>query len=196
MMLKVHIYNYQDIPLDVLLSSTYISELERLSFQKYTNLEVKKEKVISSILKNKYIGEYYLNEFGKPLCKDKYFNISHSHGLIAFVMDDVPVGIDIEKIKKVENDLINYISNDDEKKCIHDDESFYEIWTNKEALVKSFGTGIKSNPKEIIGLPINGRRIYKDKVYFNKTIKHDDYVITVSRQIDEDFDLEIIKESI
>ena len=196
MRLKIYIFNSLEVPLDVLLNSKYISLLERSSFEKYKNLEVKKEKVVSSIFKNKYIGEYYLNEFGKPLSKDKYFNISHSHGYVVFIMDDVPIGIDIEKIKKAQDDLISYISNDEEKNYIHDDASFYEIWTNKEALVKAYGTGIKSNPKDIKGLPINGKRIYKGKTYFNKTIKFEDYIISVSRQIDEDFELEIIKESI
>ena len=196
MRLKIYIFNSLEVPLDVLLNSKYISLLERSSFEKYKNLEVKKEKVVSSIFKNKYIGEYYLNEFGKPLSNDKYFNISHSHGYVVFIMDDVPIGIDIEKIKKAQDDLISYISNDEEKNYIHDDASFYEIWTNKEALVKAYGTGIKSNPKDIKGLPINDKRIYEGKTYFNKTIKFEDYIISVSRQIDEDFELEIIKESI
>ena len=196
MKLKIYILNSLEVPLDVLLNSKYISLLERSSFEKYKNLEVKKEKVVSSIFKNKYIGEYYLNEFGKPLSKDKYFNISHSHGYVVFIMDVVPIGIDIEKIKKAQEDLINYISNDEEKQYIRDDASFYEIWTNKEALVKAYGTGIKSNPKDIKGLPINDKRIYEGKTYFNKTIRFNDYIISVSRQIDEDFELEIIKENI
>ena len=37
---------------------------------------------------------------------------------------------------------------------------------------------------------------YKGKVYFNKTVKYQDYVITISRQKNEDFEIEIIGESI
>ena len=44
MEVKIHIYNSKDILLDNLLSSKYLSELEKASFDKYKNLETKKEK--------------------------------------------------------------------------------------------------------------------------------------------------------
>lgn len=194
MEVKIHILNFKDIPLDVLLCSNYLSNEERASFNKFTNIDVKKEKIVSSIFKNKYIGDYYLNEKGKPLSKDIYFNISHSHGVIVFIVDKSPIGIDIEKIKKVEDDLIDYISNEEEKLYIKDEKTFFEIWTNKEALLKAIGTGISSNIKDIPSLPLNSKRSYQDKIYSNKTITFEDYVITVSREDEEEFELKIIKE--
>lgn len=196
MILKIFIYNSTNITIDELLDSKYLTTDDKTSFEKYKNLDVKKEKVISTILKNKYIGKYYLNEFGKPVSDDIYFNISHSHGYVVFVMDDAPVGIDIEKISHAEQDLIDYVSNDEEKKYIHDDQSFYEIWTNKEALVKAVGTGIKTNLKNINGLPINGNRLFEGKIYCNKTIMYDNYILTVSRQKDEHYDLEVVEEDL
>ena len=84
-----------------------------------------------------------------------------------------------------------YISNDEEKLYIHDEISFYEIWTNKEALVKAEGKGIKSRPNLIPGLPLNNIRTYKDKIYMNKTIRYGDYIITTSREGNEDYFLEL-----
>ena len=52
MRVQIHIYNSNDALLDDLLASKYISELETMSFDKYKNLETKKEKVVSSIFKN------------------------------------------------------------------------------------------------------------------------------------------------
>lgn len=196
MKLQIHLYNSKDVLISDLLKSNFLTELEKNSFEKYKIEETKKEKIVSSIFKNKYIGEYYLNEFGKPLSINKYFNISHSHGYVAFVIDNCPIGIDIEVISRVDPQLIEYISSEEEKKYIHDEKSFYEIWTNKEALVKASGVGIRKKPKEIVSLPINGERIFEDKKYFNKTIKYDELIITVSRQKIEDFDLEIIEEVI
>lgn len=196
MVIQIHIYNANETLLDDLLSSIYLSNFDIESFSRYKNIEVKKEKVVSTIFKNKYIGEYYENEFGKPVSDKQYFNLSHSKGNVVFVMDDVPIGIDIEKIDKVEKDLIDYIANEEEKNYIRNEKQFYEIWTNKEALVKAHGTGIKLHPKKIAGLPINGKRTYEGKTYHNKTIFYDGCFITVSRQSDEDFELEIIKETI
>ena len=153
-----------------------------------------KEKAASFILKNKYIGEYHLNEFNKPI-SDKYeFNISHSKGVVVFIKDNTPIGIDIEKIREVETDLIDYISNDEEKEYITNKEKFYEIWTNKESLVKCIGTGIVDKIKEIPSLPLNSKKEYKNKTFYSKTIKYLDYIISISRQENKPFDIKIMEE--
>ena len=196
MNLKVYLLDYRSLPLSFLMDSKYLSELEKISFEKYKNENVKKEKIVSAILKNKYIGDYHLNEYGKPISNNKYFNISHSGGYIALAIDQVPVGIDIENIRNAEEDLRNYISNDEEKKYIHDDESFFEVWTNKEALVKANGNGINQKIKTIQSLPLNAIRNYDNKTYFNKTIKYQNLVITVSRASSDDFNINIMEEDI
>ena len=191
MVLKIYLLDYKNIPLDVLLNSQYISPMEKESFNKYTVEAVKKEKIASTYMKNKYIGKYHRNENGKPICEGKCFNLSHSHGVIVLVIDTVPVGIDIELTRQVEDDLKKFVTNEGEALYVHDETSFYEIWTNKEATVKADGVGIKERPDKLPGLPINGTRVYKDKTYNNRTIKYGDYVITVSRESIEDFSLDI-----
>lgn len=196
MELKIYLLNYQNISLDYLTNSIYFPVEEKLSIEKYRNENVKKEKIVSLILKNKYIGEYYLNEYGKPLSKKMFFNISHSEGYIALVIDQVPVGIDIEKIRPAEEDLKEYISSNEEKDYIHNDETFFEVWTNKEALVKAHGNGINQKINSIPALPINSIKNYDNKTYFNKTVRYQDLIITVSREGSNDFDIDIIKEVI
>ena len=196
MNLKVYLLDYRSLPLSFLMDSKYLSELEKISFEKYQNENVKKEKIVSAILKNKYIGDYHLNEYGKPISNNKHFNISHSGGYIALAIDQVPVGIDIENIRNAEEDLRNYISNDEEKKYIHDDESFFEVWTNKEALVKANGNGINRKINTIQSLPLNAIRTYDNKTYFSKTIKYQNLVITVSRASSDDFNINIMEEDI
>ena len=188
MELKIYLFDSTNISSDELLNSPYISDVEKASFEKYKIEEVKKEKIISTIFKNKYIGEYYLNERGKPICDKCCFNISHSYGVVVFIMDEVPIGIDIEKIRKVDNKLKDFITNEQEKRYINNDEKFFEIWTNKESLLKAHGCGIT-------GLPIKGERVYENKIYINKTIRYKDYVITVSRQSNEDYSLKIVDSS-
>ena len=157
--------------LESLLLSSFLSDENIKELSRYKLEETKKEKAASMILKNKYVGEYSLNEFEKPISKNCYFNISHSKGYVVFVKDDVPIGVDIEKIRPVEDDLIDYISSSEEKKYVKNDKSFYEIWTNKESLTKCLGTGIKEKIKDIPSLPLNDTKIYKEKAYRSITIK-------------------------
>lgn len=196
MTLQIHLLDFKEIPLDVLLSNKFLSNIDKRSFEKFTNIDVKKEKIVSTIFKNKYVGDYYLNDRGKPLSESKYFNISHSYGVIAYVEADNQVGIDIEKIRDVDEDLINYISNETEKSYIKNEKNFYEVWTNKEALSKSIGSGIDKKIKDIPGLPLNSVIKYEGKKFVNKTISYLDYIITVSLMGEAQFDLEIIKEVI
>lgn len=191
MVLKIYLLDYRNVPLDVLLNSQYISPMEKSSFDKYTVEAVKKEKIASTYMKNKYIGSYYRNEFGKPICDDKCFNVSHSHGVVVLVIDKVSVGVDIEKVRPVEDDLKNFVTSIEEAAFASDSETFYQIWTNKEALVKAEGHGIKERPNLIPGLPLNDIRTFKDRTYNNRTIKYGDFVITVSRESTEDFSLDL-----
>lgn len=163
---------------------------------KFSCLEAKREKMISLALIRKYIGDYYLGEYGKPLSKEKEFNISHSKGAVVLVIDEVPVGIDIELIRPVDEKLQDYISSTEEKEYIKDEQTFYEVWTNKESLLKAIGTGIRGKLKEIPGLPINGVRNHQNKAFRSKTINYQGYVITLTRESLEDFDIDIIEENL
>ena len=137
-----------------------------------------------------------LRHGARGLFKSCFFNISHSKGYVVFIKDDVPIGVDIEKIRQVEDDLINYISSSEEKKYITSDLKFYEIWTNKESLTKCLGTGIKEKIKDIPSLPLNDTKIYKEKTYRSITIKYLDSVITVTRESIEPFEIKIQEENL
>lgn len=194
--LTVLYFDTSNVTIDDLLKSPYLSIEDKLSFEKYKIDETKKEKIVSTIFKNKYVGEYEINEHGKPISENKFFNVSHSHGYVVFVLDNAPIGIDIEQIRNINQNLIDFVSNDEEKKYIHDDTSFFELWTNKEALVKALGTGIKIRPNQIPALPLNSQRLYEGKTYFNKTILFNRYVISVSSNSDEPFEVEMVQEKL
>ena len=179
------------ITLDALLASSFLSDSDIDYLTKYKVEEVKKEKACSLIFKNRFVGVYHINEFGKPISDSCYFNISHSKGAVVFVKDEVPIGVDIEKIRPVEDNLIDYISSKEEKEYIVDETSFFEIWTNKESLTKAMGTGIKEKIKEIPGLPTNDKKKYKDKVFYSRTVTYKEFIITVSRETEEPFEIEI-----
>jgi 4'-phosphopantetheinyl transferase len=100
---------------------------------------------------------FQTNEFGKPsLCgapgKQMAFNLSHSDQkvLIAVAESSQEVGVDIEKIRSME-DLYNIVESyfsGPEKRIIQDlpeaerAEGFFRYWTRKEAYIKAVGQGL------------------------------------------------------
>ena len=182
-----------------------LEELENYKFINKNNLEdienykieiSKKEKIASAIFENKYIGNYFLNDYGKPLNENIYFNISHSKGLVCFAKSETNIGIDIEKIRDVEKSLINNVTNLEEQKYIDSYEKFFEIWTNKEAIGKMIGNGISLNLKDIPSLPLNSAHEYNGYKFFNKTIWYKNHIITVCLKTENDFEIKIINEKI
>jgi len=89
-------------------------------------------------------GEWKYNEYGKPYIEGgPYFSISHCKEGIAVAIDDQPIGIDIEAIRPVKEDLIERVMNEEERVGM-DDRKFTRLWTRKEAVVKAQGVGIRS----------------------------------------------------
>lgn len=84
---------------------------------------------------------------GKPVAKNCYVSISHSGDHVAVCRnDDVPVGIDIEKMTDRNfNKIANRFFCGKELEIFNENptaETFYEIWTRKEAYSKILGTGV------------------------------------------------------
>ena len=90
------------------------------------------------------VGEFEYNAHGKPFLKDgPFFSISHCKDGIAVAVDDAPIGIDIESIRHVTEDLIERTMNEHEREGM-EDRAFTRLWTRKEAIVKAEGVGIES----------------------------------------------------
>ena len=102
--------------------------------------------------------ESVINLRGKPsialLAKGIRFNLSHSHNLVALVVSfDCRVGIDIQKIKKINRPkkLLNKITNNSFNDQKPDPQNHYLIkqWVMKESVVKAMGEGIHFGLKNI-----------------------------------------------
>ena len=115
--------------------------------------EMLARKMISS---EKKINEekivFRTSEKGKPYTKsvDICFNISHSDCLVLCAVNDTPIGVDIEKIRDINNSVIKHSCNEKELEYVYENgiskeeklKRFFEIWTYKEACFKFKGTGI------------------------------------------------------
>ena len=130
----------------------------------------KKRTVVGEMLARQAISEwcgvpeesivFAIAEHGKPYAKDLNveFNISHSADMVVCVVDDNPVGVDIEKNRPVDLNTAKRIFKEEEIQyifgCAPDGEDynhyindaalqrFFELWTKKEAYGKLVGVGI------------------------------------------------------
>lgn len=98
------------------------------------------------------IGLAY-NVFGKPrlagACELLHFNLSHSANVAMLAISDhYPVGIDVEAIKPLKEDIAGHFFSKRECEALAtlagDDylQAFYRCWTRKEAFVKAHGAGL------------------------------------------------------
>ena len=97
--------------------------------------------------------EIVFNEFGKPYLnhiKGFSYNLSHSGKWVVIAYGRTEIGIDIEKIQTVEENIfdryfteeeINYIRTTVEKEH---KKRFTQIWTLKESYIKYLGTGLST----------------------------------------------------
>ena len=93
--------------------------------------------------------EFSYNEYGKPYLlnyPDIHFNISHSGYYVACAVLDKPVGIDIQKISEYNPAVAKRVCTEQELKQIENSANksseFIKLWTQKEAVLKMYGTGI------------------------------------------------------
>ncbi len=193
---KLYFFDTNKYTFDDIKNSLYITEADINNSLRYKMDINRKEALISSYFKNKYIdSEIYINKYDKPLSKNVLFNISHSNGLVVLgISEKYDIGIDIEKLREVKDNLIKYISNEEEYEYIKDEKSFYEIWTSKESIVKCLGKGLYKRVNEIPALPINGIKSFDGELYNSKIISSSEYVISITLKTNEDFNIEFIEE--
>ena len=155
--------NIRNIPDDVyekyfsLMTDEKKKRVERFRFE-----DGKKRTVIGEMLARKMICEqckvdeekiiFKTDHKGKPYTKsaDICFNVSHSDELVLCAVNDTTIGVDIEKIREINDSVIRHTCNGNELDYVYEKgisrqetlKRFFEIWTFKEACFKYRGTGI------------------------------------------------------
>lgn len=109
--------------------------------------------------------DLYFNKFNKPLFKNDFcrFNISHSSEMVVCIISNLcDVGVDIERMSPI--DVADFTINMTKMEwkllsnSINPINSFYNYWTQKEAVIKAHGDGF--------GIPLKSFEIldYKTKI--------------------------------
>lgn len=94
--------------------------------------------------------EFIRGSYGKPALASGEgfeFNLSHSGDWVVCVIDDAPVGIDVQRIEKADLDIARiYYSEEEYRNLMNKPDAdktscFYDLWTLKESYVKFTGKG-------------------------------------------------------
>ena len=190
------LFDTRNFTYDELVNILKIDENNAKSLQKFACEEVRKEKLVSLFYKLQFAPNFYIDGNGKPLSDNLFFNVSHSKGMVAFVMnEDRPIGVDLEQIRPVEDNLKQYVSSGEEYKQINSDGAFFAIWTSKESFAKCTGIGIKGKPKKIPALPLTGVKIVDGVSYNCKVMMFDNFVISITLEGEEDWEINLTKET-
>ena len=120
--------------------------------------------------------ELVYNENGKPSIKDSniHFSLSHSNNIVILAVSDHEIGIDIELISDVKDNLVKKVLTKEELNIYsklrskEKNKYFFEVWTSKEASIKAIGGS----------LPINLNQVEIDEaITSNYHSGHDNYII-------------------
>lgn len=145
-------------------STEGLSETERLRCEAFKTAQMRDQFAICHQLKRGVLG-HYLNlppseirftvaDKGKPSidpADNRFgleFNLSHcKHYLLLGITQETPIGVDIEEPKKLDSlGIAKRFFHTEEYQSIlrarNQDQRFYEIWVQKEAVVKASGKGI------------------------------------------------------
>ncbi len=144
-------------------------------------------------LMKKYLpeGEIKKTESGKPYLENgPFFNVSHSGEYIIFASHPSrDIGVDIERIDEKKQEGVQY-ALDEKEKNISDLSTLFQIWSNKESLIKCSSNGLK-DIKSVQGLPLEGNRNIKGEDYYTKSEIYNGYSLSVTLKGNEPFNINI-----
>lgn len=129
---------------------------------------------------------------GKPYIEGKQISISHSGEYAIYAEDIYPIGIDIQNIKPINVDFINYTSSKKERNLIKNEEDFFLHWTKKESILKCLGTGINTH---LDNVPYqDGLVSYRLKKFYVQSTIFQEYAIAVTSLSKKPFEIEIVED--
>lgn len=172
------------------------SLVEKSRQEKALKLAHEKDRLLSlgaAYLMKKHLpnGRIIENKNGKPYLEGgPFFNISHSGEYIVFASHPTrEVGIDIEQVREDKVDAIKYVLTNEEKD-LTDPVKLFQIWSNKESLIKCLSTSLK-DIRSVSGLPLEGVREFEGESCFTKSTVYRGYSLSLTLKGNEPFELNI-----
>ena len=171
---------------DILYFYNNIYDYKKNKIDKYINdkskiLSIEGEILLDTLLKDNYSIDYKdieikVNNNGKPLITNNniFFNISHSFDYVITCISNNSIGVDIEKIRKTNINVIDQFATNKEKEYILStnfdrEKRLFSIYTLKEAYIKCKGLSLK-NIKDVEFIIDNEKILCSDNTVEGKII--------------------------
>ncbi|WP_242225166.1 4'-phosphopantetheinyl transferase superfamily protein [Bacillus cereus group sp. BfR-BA-01380] len=158
----------------------YISDERRARISLRKTYEDIMREIVCDVLVHHIVYKKYgmknMIEWGRTLYGKPYihnlpsfqFSLSHVDEWVVCAVDTQLVGIDIECVRPVDVQAMQYLFSSQEQKWwkeVPEDkqlETFYNIWTGKESYLKAIGTGVSKNFASFTVSLLEGR-VYDDE---------------------------------
>ena len=143
-----------------ILSYQEIETANGLKFIKHKKRYILFHKILRIVL-SKYIDikpkqiVFHTNDYGKPYLPEYniQFNITHSNGMLAIAIWKKQIGIDLENLDRSLDfiDMAKQVLSSEEFQALtnltleNSTSLFFNLWTQKEALLKAIGTGLNNS---------------------------------------------------
>ena len=140
------------------------------------------------------ISAFETNEKGAPLPADGiHWSLSHKPAYVAGVAANHPIGIDVEKIRSVDEGLFSRVISDTERKLLTADAPlmFFRFWTAKQVVLKRVGIGIAGLSKCRVRQVIDDYHLaldYEGAGFMVAQTFFDDHIAAVLKTGDETID--------
>ncbi len=178
--IDIHILHIAEIVNNFEMIMNSLTREEYVRVTRYKTIKRMVQEVGSVLLINKYSGEGEIkyNEYSKPY-KDNglFFNISHCESFIVIAVSDSEIGIDIEKVRTMDNAVIKYALSDEEFNRMDTIDDFFSMWTIKESVGKCIGIGLSKGIKNI---PTESEKTFMGRDLTSFSYKMSDYIIGVT----------------
>ncbi len=123
--------------------------------------------------------------YGKPFFPahpDLQFSISHCDGLAGCAFADVPIGLDLEKIRPFRPAILRKVLTQEEQEIVAQSadptEYFFRFWTLKESRIKQAGRGL-SMPLTDFSFTLTPLRCSEDGLCFSQQLLPGGYVLAL-----------------
>ncbi len=141
-----------------LMSMLTLSDDEKIVYEQFTNERRQSEWLTSRILLKNILGKetaIVYDKNGKPylIGDEQFISISHSRNMVAVMVSDTNIGLDIEQITARATKVRHKFLTGSELEWCKTDVEHTLVWTVKESAYKLIGNGLEHTEVEISEKP-------------------------------------------